>query len=368
MRVVFIDRYGANSIWSVLHPVAKQLVADGNEAIFVKVDDGNQRATIESPQGVNTHIIKLNIRKSGVSLFIKHFFLLFKFYFFLKKNHVDIVHGNFIFPSWIARLVSKLFGVIYVNTRHEVFESMSWHWQLLDKLSMTLVDANIFISDVVAKSYKSRFVFDKHACTIKNGIDIETLDRIKRVKPDNAQSMVVICPGRFVPVKGQIFLIEAWPAVLKRFPEARLCLPGAGPDEQKLKQRCQELGIENHVDFPGWLPREEILVRIGNAQIMAVPSAQEGFGLVVAEAMALGVPLICSDIPVFREVAGDTAGYFPVGEVQCLADDIIRILEQPEQARCKAEAGRERVCRLFDQRKMVAAYLALYDQLLERKR
>lgn len=74
MRVVFIDRYGANSIWSVLHPVAKQLVADGNEAIFVKVDDGNQRATIESPQGVNTHIIKLNIRKSGVSLFIKHFF------------------------------------------------------------------------------------------------------------------------------------------------------------------------------------------------------------------------------------------------------------------------------------------------------
>lgn len=370
MKVAFIDRYGANSIWTVLHPIAKQLIIDGHDVVFVKVDDGVQRETIRPPIGVNTYIIKLNTRTGMLSFIFQHLLFMLKFYKFLSETNVDIVHANFIFPSWIARFVTKWFGLVYVNTRHEVFDSMSWHWQLLDKLSVNFVDANIFISDVVATSYKRKISLNKCKAIIKNGINIEELNLIKKSISNVCPSLAVIYPGRFVSVKSQITLINAWPKVLKKFPDARLSLPGAGPDEQKLKQRCNELGISAQVDFPGWLPREETMARIEQSRMIVVPSdgSQEGFGLVVAEAMALGIPLVCSDIPVFREVAGDVANYFPVRNAEYLANLIISNLEHPEIAKTKAAEGVERVNRLFDQRDMVKAYLSLYHQLLEVKR
>lgn len=158
--------------------------------------------------------------------------------------------------------------------------------------------------------------------------------------------------------------MEAWPKVLERFPEATLCFPGEGPDGEQLKTRCQVLGISEAVEFPGWLSRDASLKRVSAASVMVVPSTQEGFGLVVAEAMALETPLVCSDIPVFREVAADTACYFPVGNADALAEAIIRTLSYPKQAKELAAQASLRVAEHFDQRDMVAAYLQLYDDLL----
>lgn len=369
MRVAFVDREAAHSIWSLIDSIAISLIKRGDEVFYYRFCDRHTRVNRAVPNGVKVTDVEVPFKRSVFDLVSQHRIFANALGDLLRDHKVDVLHSHFAIPSIISRWVAKRCKVpVIISTQHELYGSMSSHLRLGLRFTQNCCDAVTYISDSVRQSFAPIDRQNGDDVVIKNGIDVLSLEEHRKIHYTTPAVQTVICPGRFVPVKGQATLLNAWPAVLKRFPEARLCLPGAGPDEQKLKQRCQELDIDTHVDFPGWLPREETLTRIGNAQIMAVPSAQEGFGLVLAEAMALGVPLLCSDIPVFREVAGDTAGYFPVGEVQCLADAIIRILEQPEQARLKAEAGRERVCRLFDQRNMVAAYLALYDQLLERKR
>ncbi|HHK9917052.1 glycosyltransferase family 4 protein [Enterobacter hormaechei] len=369
MRVAFVDREAAHSIWSLIDSIAISLIKRGDEVFYYRFCDSHTRENRAVPNGVKVTDVEVPFKRSVFDLVSQHCIFANALGDLLRDHKVDVLHSHFAIPSIVSRWVAKRCKVpVIISTQHELYGSMSSHLRLGLRFTQNCCDAVTYISDSVRQSFAPIDRQNGDDVVIKNGIDVLSLEEHRKIHYTTPAVQTVICPGRFVPVKGQATLLNAWPAVLKRFPEARLCLPGAGPDEQKLKQRCQELDIDTHVDFPGWLPREETLTRIGNAQIMAVPSAQEGFGLVLAEAMALGVPLLCSDIPVFREVAGDTAGYFPVGEVQCLADAIIRILEQPEQARLKAEAGRERVCRLFDQRNMVAAYLALYDQLLERKR
>lgn len=370
MRVAFVDREAAHSIWSLIDSIAISLIKRGDEVFYYRFCDSHTRVNRAVPNGVKVTDVEVPFKRSVFDLVSQHCIFANALNALLRDHKVDVLHSHFAIPSIISRWVAKRCKVpVIISTQHELYGSMSSHLRLGLRFTQNCCDAITYISDSVRQSFVPIGRQHVDDVVIKNGIDVRGLEEHRKIHYTTTAVQTVICPGRFVPVKGQIFLIEAWPAVLKRFPETKLCLPGAGPDEQKLKQRCQELDIDTHVDFPGWLPREETLTRIGNAQIMAVPSdgSQEGFGLVVAEAMALGVPIICSDIPVFREVAGDTAQYFPVGNVNALASAIIGMLENSKRARSHAEAARERVCRLFDQHDMVAAYLDLYEQLLEGK-
>ena len=65
------------------------------------------------------------------------------------------------------------------------------------------------------------------------------------------------------------------------------------------------------------------------ARLVLLPSEAEGFGLPLIEALACGAPVAASDLPVFREVAGDAASYFPVGDVPAWAEGVSRLLADP---------------------------------------
>lgn len=100
-----------------------------------------------------------------------------------------------------------------------------------------------------------------------------------------------------------------------------------------------ELRLTNFVRFPGYIPTEELVDWYRAAELFVYPSLMEGFGLPVLEAMACGTPVICSDLPSLRDVAGDAALYFhPQNEaeiVQCLE----RVLFSPATRHHLREAG-----------------------------
>ena len=95
------------------------------------------------------------------------------------------------------------------------------------------------------------------------------------------------------------------------------------------------------------------------ALLVALPSIYEGFGLPAVEAMAAGAPLVCSDIPVLREVAGDAAVYVPPEQPEAWADRIGELLADSELRRELARRGRAR-SRRFDWRQTAEQTLTVW--------
>ncbi|WP_276208223.1 glycosyltransferase family 4 protein [Halomonas sp. NO4] len=363
----FVDRENAHSIWSLVDIIAGALLAKGDDVIYCRFCDQPMPIGRSVPYGVIVNDVPVPPKRSCVDLIKQHYVFAKALTGLLKSKRIDVLHAHFAIPSIVSRWVGYNVGLpVLLTTQHELYGSMNPYLRIGLGFTQRYCNAAVYVSDQVAMSFSPFAGLAQRDVVIKNGIDVHSLQALSSPRPMLEQRLRIICAGRFVSVKGQKTLIEAWPRVLESFPEAHLCLPGDGPEKALLENRCRALCIAPTVEFPGWLPRNETLQRICGSTLMVVPSdgTQEGFGLVVAEAMALGVPIVCSDIPVFREVAADTVGYFPVGDAAALAQAIITTLSQLEQAHARAEWAQQRVAKHFDQRDMVAAYLHLYDDLL----
>jgi glycosyltransferase involved in cell wall biosynthesis len=142
----------------------------------------------------------------------------------------------------------------------------------------------------------------------------------------------IVSVGRQVSYKRVDLIIRALSRVLEIHPATRLVIVGQGPEEQRLRRLAEELGVGSQVEFRGHVRRHvDVLAAIGGAAVFVSASEVEGFGIVLAEAMALGTPYVVTDIPAFREVSGGgIAGkLFRPGSLEDLSSKLIDSLSQP---------------------------------------
>lgn len=122
----------------------------------------------------------------------------------------------------------------------------------------------------------------------------------------------------------------------------------AGPDHtdpgyaRELREKARSLGLAERVRFLGAVPYEEILGYYRGAVAMVFPSLLETFGIPLLEAMLAEAPIVASDIPTFREIAGDAALYFPPRDAEALARNVALVRADPEAARQRASIGSAR--------------------------
>ena len=134
----------------------------------------------------------------------------------------------------------------------------------------------------------------------------------------------VLCVSTLHPHKNFERLIRAW---ARRKREYRLVITGVrGFGAQSIEALIAELRVGDSVQLTGWVPREEIYRLYERALASIFPSTFEGFGLPVLEALAAGVPVACSDIPVLHEVAGDAALFFDPLDEGAIAASLDRIV------------------------------------------
>ena len=360
MRILMLDRAGAQSIWSVMSAIADLAEAEGHEVHRCRWDEGG---VLEDrlPPGPRDHVISVPHRRRPLDVIGQHRAFCAPFTALLDAVRPDVLQANFIVPGgfamYLARIWRRRRGIScrIVLTRHELYGSMSPHLRLWAQLSAGCADHLIHVSDQVAQSYglktSSRWLGQgepPRALVIHNGLDRAWIDAITPYpRPDSAR--VFVLAGRLVPVKGQRLALRA----LAASPDiaVRLEIIGDGPERPALMAMAKDLGLERRVDFIGWRPRIETLARMRSARAVLVPSTQEGFGLSLAEAMALGSPVLASDIAVFREVAAEGRGVrlLPPCDVALWAQAMAEV-----QGRAVLPAG------ALDQNVMAQRYLALY--------
>jgi glycosyltransferase involved in cell wall biosynthesis len=172
----------------------------------------------------------------------------------------------------------------------------------------------------------------------------------KSVRPAD-RAFVVGCFSRIEPAKGQHELVAALAKLVERGVDAAAIIAGPAMDTayaRELEASCKSLGVAERVRFPGVLADARPSMACCDAVVM--PSAAETFGLVLVEAMQMGVPVVASAAGGATEIVsdGETGLTYPVGNVDALALCLRRLATDPEYAHTLARAGHRAASERFD--------------------
>jgi phosphatidylinositol alpha-1,6-mannosyltransferase len=160
---------------------------------------------------------------------------------------------------------------------------------------------------------------------------------------------VVVCVSRLVARKGQDTLLRAWPAVIKKIPDAVLLIVGRGPYAKTLHQLAEQTGVSSSVTFTGPVPQDELPAHYAAGDVFSMPCRTrrggldvEGLGIVYLEASATGLPVVGGDSGGAPDAIADGETGYVVGgrDVATLSARLITLLQDPAGAKAMGEKGR----------------------------
>ncbi|MBD2073818.1 glycosyltransferase family 4 protein [Phormidium sp. FACHB-592] len=172
--------------------------------------------------------------------------------------------------------------------------------------------------------------------------------------------------GRLVPEKGVEVLLRAFAQVLPQVPQARLLIAGQGSEANFLQTLAAELGVSNSVNWLGHLPFAEMERHFEAAWVQVVPSQwEEPFGNVSTEAMMRGTAVIASAVGGQPEIVQDgvTGFLVPPGDVDALANPLLRLLWDRPLAEQMGQSGRQRALKHFSETQRTHRFIDIYQQI-----
>ena len=202
--------------------------------------------------------------------------------------------------------------------------------------------------------------------SIPNGVPVPPTPWQRR--PDWRAAPRAVFVGRLAPEKGLDTLIDAWPSVRARYPDARLILIGEGPERAALEARVKALGLTlgpgQAVELPGASPDATAALR--DADLFVLPSREEGMSIALLEAMALGIPLVASSIPGNRRLVSDFkhGRLAPPDDPEALARVIIEQWADFDRAFHMSRAARSRVEQEFSIQIVARKHLELFQEIV----
>jgi glycosyltransferase involved in cell wall biosynthesis len=285
------------------------------------------------------NILGVDINNTSVS---RNFWFLFGFPNLVRDLHPDLVHLSFPLPFF-----RWLFTCPVVTTIHDLYpykipENFGNKQALFNKIflqqcirnsdaltcvsQITLNDLNQYFPEIISKG--------KHTQVVYNFVDF---DRIEIEQPKLLENKVaspfILCVGQHRKNKNFDLLIQAYALLRKEHrinAETRTIVVGSpGPETENLMQSIQRLSLRDSILMLSAINDHELCWLYQNCQLMVIPSSIEGFCIPLVEALYFSCKVVCSDIPIFREIGSSTCTYFNLegNTVENLANSINRALE-----------------------------------------
>jgi len=170
--------------------------------------------------------------------------------------------------------------------------------------------------------------------------------------------------ARFYPQKGQKYLIQAMPDIVRQFPRSHLLMAGDGPLRESLMSLSRELGIEGHITFLG--RRTDVRCLLELADIFVFPSLFEGLGGALVEATGAGKPCVATRVGPIPEVVehGKSGLLVPSQSPEALAQAIGQLVNDPELARAMGQRGKRIAAEKFGISRNIKLLEGLYQRIL----
>jgi glycosyltransferase involved in cell wall biosynthesis len=307
---------------------------------------------------------------------------------FIKDGNYDIVHTHYAKAGLLGRIAAKRAGVpIVIHTYHTFswkvahdFHLSVWRnflsvlkenfYVALERYAASLCNAVITVCELNKKEAIDRKIATaEKITTVYSGIDfnrfqVPSVERIELCKKFGMNHLLPIVGtvGRLSVQKSPVDFVKAAKIVLSRHPELQFLIVGDGPLEE-ITQR--EIGSEDRIKMVGF--HENIPEILALIDIFALASLWEGLGRALTEAMTMSLPVAVTSVGGVPELVlhKETGLLSAPGDPTGLAENIVWLLDHPQEAGIMGKKARQKVLADFSVEKMVERIDNLYHRLLE---
>ncbi|MDA3872630.1 MAG: glycosyltransferase family 1 protein [Kiritimatiellae bacterium] len=301
----------------------------------------------------------------------------------LRQQQVDLYHStNYMMPLWrfprhragavkAVITIHDLIPMVYrdhapKSRKSQLYPVYAW----LMRQVAARADRIITVSESSARDVKAYLSISKHRLRDKlrvvyNGLDPVFHESHEVPRHDPPEILYV---GRLDPYKNVPQLVSAFSEAIRRLPPGtRLRIIGP-PDERypEAMALARQMDLFPRMDWEGHVEFETLVEAYRRATVVVLPSEYEGFGLPVAEGMACGTPVICSEASSLPEVGGDAARYVSPGDLFGLAEALIEVVTDKPLRDRMIQKGLEQAKR-FQGKIMAEETLKVYEDVLRGK-
>ena len=243
--------------------------------------------------------------------------------------------------------------------------------QIAERFALLSAQRVVCVSQAVADFARQQLKVLDHKClVIPNGIDGESLRQAAPIQltelglAPGRRGIIFI--GRLTEQKGPDDLMKAAPAIFRALPEHDLLMVGDGVLADSLHRMAQESGFADRIRFLGWRP--DVAALLNACDLLVLPSRWEGMPNVVLEAMAIGLPVVCTRVEGVTELLGPLgrSQSIPVGHPQLLAQQVVEILLSQSLAADLGASNQQRVAEHFSLQSVLSQYEKLFANVSRR--
>ncbi|HEX5439713.1 MAG TPA: glycosyltransferase family 1 protein [Ktedonobacterales bacterium] len=294
----------------------------------------------------------------------------------MLTGRVDVFHGpDFALPPALAvpRVVT-IHDLAFLTHPQFATPSLARYLAAVVPRSLHRADAIIAVSETTAAAIMARYgVARERISVITPGVDASfapVTDRQTLATIDvryRLEHPLALAVGTIEPRKRYDYLIAAF-AQARQQPGGPRMLAIAGRWGwlyERVFRAVEEQRIGDVVRFLDYVPEDDLAALYSTADVLAMPSAYEGFGIPVIEAMACGTPVVCSDGGALPEAAGEAALIVPVDDIASLADALVAVTSETSRQEAMRARGLARAAECTWER-VARRHLEVYHEVYHR--
>ena len=291
-----------------IYELGKRLSARGHEVHIFGVKWWEGENTFEYEGMILHGVCKArNLYVNGRRSISEAIIFAMKLFPALRKENFDLIDVS-VFPyfsCFTVKVVSVFKKVPSVFTWHEVWDDYWYEYLgragifglLVEKAVSKLSRNNVAVSKWTKGRLEGLGVPEERITVISNGID---LNKISGIEPNweknpmglECKAYDLIFAGRLIKEKNVDLLIKAVAFLKADFPYLRCCIVGDGPEKLALVELAKKTGVYENIEFAGFQEYGTLIGKIKASKMLVLPSSREGFGMVVIEAFACGIPVV----------------------------------------------------------------------------
>lgn len=354
-----ITSLGVGGAERLVTGLADWYVASGHQVMLVRFHgDAELR-----PRDPRVRLENLNMRRSPLGVLIA----MRRFRRFIRTFGPDVVNSHLVHTNLLTRLLRLVTRmprlVCSAHNTNEQGRGRMLAYRLTDRLA----DISTNVSEEAVAAFVSQHALRPgRMLAIHNGIDTQSFtynpaarSQVRAELGLEEATPLIMAVGRLWEQKDYPNLFRAFASFQVGVAPPQLVIVGDGPLRGYLERLANSLDVSDRVRFLG--VRNDVPALMSACDLFVLSSAWEGFGLVVAEAMACRRPVVATDCGGVREVVGDAGFLVPPRDAQALAEAMGLALRLPDEQRQRlGTAARERVVARYSLEAMAQKYLAVY--------